>query len=105
MINKVGRRLPEQIEHYGKVTPFAGAFALTKDGVKTGARLKSIKRGEEKLVPSIRAAIEKSGLRNGMTVSFHHHMRNGDKVVNLVMQEIAAMGIKDIRLAASGIFE
>ncbi|MCL2856648.1 MAG: citrate lyase subunit alpha [Oscillospiraceae bacterium] len=105
MINKVGRSLPEQIEHYGKVTPYAGAFATQKDGVKTGARLKSFKRGEKKLLSGIREAIEKSGLRDGMTVSFHHHMRNGDKVVNLVMQEIAAMGIKDIRLAASGIFE
>ena len=33
-------------------------------------------------------------LEDGMTISFHHHFREGDKVVNLVMEEIAAMGIK-----------
>ena len=105
MRNKVGREIPGFIEHYGNVTPYAGAFAITKDGHKTPARMKSMKRGENKLMPSIREAIVKSGLRDGMTVSFHHHMRNGDKVVNLVMKEVAALGIKDIRLAASGIFE
>jgi len=39
-----------------------------------------------------------------MTVSFHHHLRNGDQVVNQVMTAIAAKGIKDIHLAASGLF-
>ena len=105
MQNKVGREVPEFIEHYGKVTPFAGAYAVTKDGVKTGARMKSLPREEKKLVKDIKEAIVKSGLKDGMTVSFHHHMRNGDRVVNLVMQAIADMGIKDIRIAISGIFE
>jgi len=105
MLNKVGREIPEVIEHYRKVTPFAGAFATPKDGSKTGARLKSIPRREDKIVANIKEAIERSGLRDGMTVSFHHHMRNGDKVVNLVMGTIAEMGFKDICLAASGIFE
>ena len=105
MVNKVGRALPESIEHYGKVVPFEGAFAVSKDGVKTGGRLKSSKPQDKKVVPGIRQAIEKAGLKSGMTISFHHHLRNGDKVVNMVMSEIAAMGIKDIRLAASGLFE
>jgi len=105
MLNKAGREIPEFIEHYGKVTPFAGAYAVAKDGRKTGARMKSIPREEKKVVNSLKEAIEKAGLKDGMTVSFHHHMRNGDKVVNLVMQTIADMGLKDMRLAASGIFE
>ena len=39
-----------------------------------------------------------------MTVSFHHHLRNGDKVTNLVMLAIAKKGLKNIHLAASGLF-
>ena len=35
---------------------------------------------ERKLVKSIREAIELSGLKSGMSVSFHHHLRNGDYV-------------------------
>ena len=31
-----------------------------------------------KLVNSIREAVQLAGLKDGMTVSFHHHLRNGD---------------------------
>ena len=48
-----------------------------------------------KLVKTIREAIALAGLKDGMTISFHHHLRNGDYVLNLVMDEIAAMGIRD----------
>ena len=40
---------------------------------------------DKKLVASIREAIIASGLKDGMTISFHHHMRNGDYVLNMVM--------------------
>ena len=33
-----------------------------------------------------------------MTISFHHHFREGDYVMNLVLAEIAAMGLKTFRL-------
>ncbi len=58
-----------------------------------------------KLVNSIREAIVLSGLKDGMTISFHHHLRNGDYVLNMVMEEIAAMGIKDITINASSLFD
>ncbi len=35
-----------------------------------------------KLISSIKQAVEASGLKSGMTVSFHHHLRNGDYVLN-----------------------
>lgn len=57
-----------------------------------------------KLMPGLRAAIAASGLKDGGTVSFHHHLRNGDQVMNMVMDEIAGMGIADITLAASSLF-
>ena len=31
-----------------------------------------------KVVATLREAIQLAGLRSGMTVSFHHHLRNGD---------------------------
>ena len=57
-----------------------------------------------KLLPTLRAAIEASGLMHGGTVSFHHHLRNGDQLINLVIDQIAAMGITDITVAASSLF-
>ena len=58
-----------------------------------------------KLVNSIREAIQLAGLKDGMTVSFHHHLRNGDFVLNMVMEEIANLGIKDIFVNASSLFD
>ncbi len=58
-----------------------------------------------KLVKSIQEAIELSGLKDGMTVSFHHHLRNGDFVLNMVLEQIAALGIRDINVNASSLFD
>ena len=58
-----------------------------------------------KLVNSIREAIQLAGLKDGMTVSFHHHLRNGDFVLNMVMEEVANLGIKDITVNASSLFD
>ena len=58
-----------------------------------------------KLVNSIREAVALSGLKDGMTVSFHHHLRNGDFVLNMVLEEIANQGFKDINVNASSVFD
>ena len=58
-----------------------------------------------KLVKSIDEAVRQTKLENGMTVSFHHHLRNGDFVLNAVMDSIARLGIKDITVNASSIFD
>ena len=60
---------------------------------------------DNKIVASIRDAIISAGLKDGMTISFHHHMRNGDYVLNMVMDEIAAMGFKDLTLNATALFD
>ena len=54
-------------------------------------------------VVGLEEAIRRSGLKDGMTISFHHHFRGGDKVVNLVVDKLAAMGFKDLQLAASSL--
>ena len=58
-----------------------------------------------KLVKSIREAISLCGIRDGMRVSFHHHLRNGDFVLNMVMEELAATGLKDLHVNASSLFD
>ena len=60
---------------------------------------------ENKLVKSLREAIELTGLKSGMSISFHHHLRNGDYTLNRVMDEIAALGIRDLTLNASSLFD
>ncbi len=58
-----------------------------------------------KVVSSLREAMERAGLKDGMTVSFHHHLRNGDYVLNMVMQEIADLGVGGLTVNASSLFD
>ncbi|MBO5317029.1 MAG: citrate lyase subunit alpha [Oscillospiraceae bacterium] len=58
-----------------------------------------------KVVKSIKEVVALAGLKDGMTVSFHHHLRNGDFVLNMVMEEIASQGLKDINVNASSLFD
>lgn len=104
--NAVGRIVPLQID--GKnYRPFAGAFSAPppEEKRRVGPRLGTILHpGENCLVPTIRDAIERIELKDGMTVSFHHHFREGDKILNLIMGEIAALGINNLTLAPSSLY-
>ena len=95
--------LPQDIPGFGPVRPFAGAYGARGEAGRAEAKSRGgAQRG--KLLPGIRAAIEACGIRDGATLSFHHHLRNGDGVLNAVLAEVAAMGLRDIRVAASSIF-
>lgn len=104
MKNILGREIPDYIEGYGKVKPFEGVFAGRNVVSRKEVRVNPVKPGENKVLDSIEEALDKTGIKDGMTVSFHHHLRNGDFVLNLVMYAIAQRGIKDITVAASSIF-
>ena len=69
--------------------------------------MKKLHKGSfsSKLVPSLREAIRLCGIKDGMTISFHHHLRDGDYVINLVCAELEAMGIRDITLHSSGLLQ
>ncbi|MCC8028028.1 MAG: citrate lyase subunit alpha [Clostridium sp.] len=56
-----------------------------------------------KMVESLEAAVKASGLKDGMTFSCHHHLRNGDKVMNLVCRTLENMGFRDLTLNATSI--
>lgn len=58
-----------------------------------------------KVVGSLKEVIKLSGLKDGMRISFHHHLRNGDHVINMVMNEIADLGLKDLTVNASSVFD
>ncbi len=60
---------------------------------------------DSKVVKNLEEAFKKCGLKNGMTVSFHHQLRNGDFVVNQTFEVIKDLGVKDIRMAQTAIFD
>lgn len=53
---------------------------------------------------SIEEVFDLLQINEGMTLSFHHHLRNGDYVQNIVSEEILRRDIKDIHYAPSSIF-
>lgn len=101
--NGVGREIPNYIEGIGHLKPYEKPFSVIPDGNKAGAKLKRPLPHANKMVKSIEEAIIATGLRDGMTISFHHHFRNGDYIINMVMNVIAKLGIKDLRIAPSSL--
>lgn len=105
MINAVGRDIPEEILKQTGKKPFMGnhhfdGYEYKKDGPVTKC---VINNETSKLVNSIREVLEKCGIKDGMTLGFHHHFREGDYIVNMVMEQVHNMGIKDITICASSL--
>lgn len=65
--------------------------------------LQEQKPRDQKLCASLEEAIRRSGLQDGMTISFHHAFRGGDLTINLVMATLASMGFKNLTLASSSL--
>ncbi len=103
MINAAGRLIPDQIAGLATVRPYAGPFATIPEGRMVGAKIRVNMPKSEKLVKSIDHVIEAAGLKDGMTISFHHHFRNGDYILNQVVEAIAKKGIKGLTLAPSSL--
>lgn len=97
MLNAVGREIPESLG-----IPYKGQM-LQPSGRAAGHTIKLARPHENKVLPSIKEAIKQSGLKDGMTISFHHHLREGDHVVNMVLAAIDELGIKDLKLAPSSL--
>ena len=104
MINAIGRELPEHVDGYGRVIPFAGAFAARPTTRRHAPPVKTVRPGESKLVGDIRDVFERIPIRDSMTLSFHHHLRNGDGVVNAVLHTATDLGVKDLKVALSSGF-
>ncbi|MDA9469923.1 citrate lyase subunit alpha [Enterococcus sp. 5H] len=101
MKNNVGKEIPENYaDQYGL---FQGELANIHQYKEASRVIQPVRPRDHKLLGSLREAIEKTGLKDGMTISFHHHFREGDFVMNMVLAEIAAMGIKNLSIAPSSI--
>jgi citrate lyase subunit alpha/citrate CoA-transferase len=103
MRNAIGREIPETLGDR-PLRPYEGAFATAATGRKASRHQKSCRRDENKLLPSLEAAIEATGLADGMTISFHHSFRNGDRLINLVLDACSRMGIRGLRLFPTALF-
>ncbi len=103
MLNKAGREIPTHIPSLEGREVYQGEFAIKAKGNRVGRPIHTSRVGDNKIVASIDEAIEQAGVKDGMTLSFHHHFRNGDFVMKMVMERIQAKGIKDITIASSSL--
>jgi len=104
IVNSAGRVIPESINGR-KLKPYMGPFAtLPLETPVRSKRTHSLTRpGESKMKASLVEAIQACGLRNGMTISFHHSFREGDMIVGQVLMAIRELGIKNLRFAPSAV--
>jgi citrate lyase subunit alpha/citrate CoA-transferase len=72
--------------------------------VKTMGRPRESRREAPQLLASIDSVFDAFNIKNGSTLSFHHHYRNGDRLLNAVCEIAAKRGLRGLTLAASAIF-
>jgi len=101
------KKIPNYIEGIGEIEHFQGAWAKLEMGWmnETMAVLpaKAKLPHQNKICDTLQHAIAESRPYSGMTVSFHHHLRNGDNILVQAIDILASMGIKNITLASSSL--
>lgn len=104
MVNSLGRELPEFIGGY-RVRPYQGLETAESTAVPVQSKriVECCQAGQSKLLGSLKEALLACGLKDGMTISFHHSFREGDLVVGQVMEAIGELGIKNLRFAPSAV--
>jgi len=109
MKNVIGREVPEYIEGIGKTDMFIGAWEKLKKGWMDEPTIPPPNKAKtphlSKICTNLEEAIKKTSPKDGMTVSFHHHLRNGDDILVRSIEILANMGIKNITLASSSLNE
>lgn len=96
--NAAGRLVPVEVN--GKpVVPYMGVGKYKPTGNKYAPPIASCAdypADGNKLVGSLKEALVKAGLKDGMTISTHHHFRNGDLIANQIFDIAHELGIKDL---------
>jgi len=104
--NAVGRLVPSEIN--GElVIPYKGIGKYKPSGRKYAPEISTcidFNLDGNKQVDSLFEALKKCGLKDGMTISTHHHFRNGDLLANQIFDIAKELGVKDLRWFPSASF-
>ncbi len=104
--NAAGRLVPAIINGEEAI-PFKGVGKHVPTGRRAAPPIRhcgDYPADGDKVVADLATALRRAGLRDGMTIGTHHHLRNGDLVGNLTLQAAASLGVKDIRWVPSAAF-
>ncbi len=96
--NAAGRVVPESMNGRPQ-TPYLGVARYRPAGHKASAPIRSAAdypaKGDKR-VPDLETALQKCGLRDGMVISSHHHLRDGDRVALMALKAAGKIGVKDV---------
>jgi len=104
--NAAGRMVPTKINNQKQI-PFKGVDKFRPTGSKAKPPIRTcidFPEDGNKIVKNLKEALKKAGLKDGMTISTHHHLRNGDVLTNLLFDTVKSMGVKNIRWFPSASF-
>lgn len=104
--NVLGRLVPTRVNGRDAV-PYAGVGMFRPSGRKAAPLIRSCidyPADGDKRVSNLRQAMEEIGISDGMVVSTHHHLRNGDVVANAAFDTAAEMGLRDLMWFPSASF-
>jgi len=96
--NAAGRFVPLEINGQ-PVIPYMGVGKHKPEGRKYSPSIPSCSdfpADGNKVIGSLEEALSKCGLKDGMTISTHHHLRDGDLVSNKIFDIASAMGVKNL---------
>lgn len=96
--NAVGRMVPTEVNG-NEAVPFKGVGQYKPTGRKFAPKISSCADYPlegNKEVANLKEALIKAGLKDGMTISSHHHFRNGDLVAVEIFKIAKELGVKDL---------
>ncbi len=104
--NAAGRMVPTEVNGE-PVVPYRGVGKYRPEGRKHAPPIPSCAdypSDGNKQVETLKEALIRAGLRDGMTISTHHHFRNGDLLANMIFDIAHELGVKDLRWFPSASF-
>jgi citrate lyase subunit alpha / citrate CoA-transferase len=105
-LNAAGRMVPAMVNGRPQI-PYIGVAKYQPRGRKAAPPLRTAANYPEdgnKMVADLETALRKCGLRDGMVISSHHHLRDGDKVALMALEAASRMGVKDLTWFPSASF-
>ena len=104
--NAAGRSVPTSVNSKPQI-PYLGVGNYqprTRKAAPPVSSNKDYPDNGDKRVPDLETALRMCGLRDGMVISSHHHLRDGDRVALMALEAAAKIGAKDLMWFPSASF-
>jgi citrate lyase subunit alpha / citrate CoA-transferase len=104
--NAAGRLVPVWVNGRPQ-DAYEGLRGRSPEGLKQAGPIRSCvdyPDNGDKRVPDLETALKKCGLHDGMVLSTHHHLRDGDRVAVVALEAAARLGVRDLMWFPSASF-